>query len=95
MAFMGVLMLVSQPVKDYDTWKARYDANHQMREDAGMVERFVGRDAKKPNVVHVGLVAPSLEAAKGYLANPALLDAMARAGVADAPEIHFVLLDEK
>ena len=90
---MAVLLLASMQVKDYATWKARYDANRPMREAAGIVERFVGRDFKKANVVHVGLVAASMEAADEYLGTPKLLDAMASAGVANAPEIRFVLID--
>jgi hypothetical protein len=90
---MGVLLLVSLQVKDYAAWKARYEANRPAREAAGMVERFVGRDFKKGNVAHLGLVAPSMEAADHFLASPRLLDAMASAGVADVPEIRFVLVE--
>lgn len=89
---MSVLLLVSLPVHDYDAWKARYDANQRMREEAGIVERFVGRDAKKFNVAHVGLVAPSLEAADEFISNPKVLDAMASAGVTNVPEIRLVVL---
>jgi hypothetical protein len=89
---MAVLVLVSEEVKDYDAWKTRYEANRPMREDASLIEKFVGRDAKKPNVVHIGFLAPSLEAAKRFLSNPALRDAMASAGVTNAPDIRFVLL---
>lgn len=90
---MAVLVLISQQVKDYDAWKARYVANQPMRDKAGLVERFVGRDSKRHNLVHVGLVAPSLDAADDFLSRPQLLDAMAHAGVANVPEIRFVLLD--
>jgi hypothetical protein len=90
---MAVLVLVMHKVKDYDTWKAGFDANRSMREKAGLVDRFVGRDAKKPDVAHVGVEAPSMETINRFLSNPALLDAMASAGVAQAPEIRFVLLD--
>jgi hypothetical protein len=90
---MAVLLLVTLQVKDYDAWKARYEANRPTRDAAGMVERFVGRDYEKGNIVHLGLVAPSMEAADHFLASPKLLDAMASAGVADVPEIRFVLVD--
>ena len=90
---MAVLILVQLPVKDYGTWKARYDANKAMRDKSGVVERFVGRDAKSPNLVHVGLVAPSLEAADEFVSSPQVLDAMANAGVNNVPEIRFVLRD--
>jgi hypothetical protein len=93
MTLMRVLLLVSQQVKDYDEWKAQYLGNHRMREEAGLVERFVGQDAKKLNVAHVGLEAPSLEAANRFLSNPALLTVMSAAGVANAPDIRFVFLD--
>jgi hypothetical protein len=90
---MAILVLVSQPVKNYAAWKAGFDANRPMRERAGLAEHFVGRDAKRSNLVHVGLMAPSMEAADDFLSNPKLLDAMAMAGVADVPEIRFVVLD--
>lgn len=90
---MGVLLLVSLQVKDYAAWKARYDANRPMRETAGIAERFVGRDFKKGNVVHLGLLAPSMEAADRFVASPEVLDAMASAGVSNVPEIRFVLVD--
>jgi hypothetical protein len=93
MFVMGVLLLVSLEVKDYAAWKAGYDANRPMREAAGLVERYVGRDFKKGNVAHVGLVAPSMEAVDHFLGSPKLLDAMASAGVANAPEIRFVLVE--
>jgi hypothetical protein len=89
---MPVLVLVSHEVKDYDVWKARYDAGRAGRDKAGLVEQFVGRDAKKPNVVHVGLVASSLKEAEHFVFRPELLDAMAAAGVANAPDIRFVVL---
>jgi hypothetical protein len=90
---MGVLLLVSLQVKDYAAWKARYEANRPMREAAGIVEQFVGRDFKKGNVAHIGLRAPSMDVADHFLAEPKLLDAMASAGVANVPEIRFVLVD--
>jgi hypothetical protein len=89
---MPVLILVAHEVKDYDSWRARYDANQQARADHGMVEQFVGRDAKKPNIVHVGLMAPSLDVAKRFVSRPELRDGMASAGVADAPDIRFVMI---
>lgn len=90
---MGILVLVSQPVKNYDAWKAGYDANRPMRERCGIIEHFVGRDFKRPNLVHVGLMAPSIDVADDFLSNPKLLDAMATAGVAGVPEIRFVVVD--
>jgi hypothetical protein len=90
---MAVLMLFSHEVKDYETWKATYDANQRARTDAGLVEQFVGRDARKPNVVHIGLMAPSLDAAHQFVSRPELRDAMASAGVTNAPDIRLVIID--
>ena len=90
---MPVLMLFAHEVKDYEKWKTRFDANHPSREQAGIAEHFVGRDHKKPNVVHIGLMAPSLEAARKFVSRPELRDAMAAGGVADAPDIHFVVIE--
>jgi hypothetical protein len=90
---MPVLMIFSHQVKDWDTWKSHYDDNVQLRKEAGLEEFFVGRDAKKPNVVHVGVKAPSLEAAHKFMTKPELLDAMASAGVASAPDIRLIVVD--
>ncbi len=90
---MPVLMVFSHEVKDWDSWKSHYDDNIGLRKEAGIVDFFVGRDAKKPHVVHVGVKAPSLEAAHKFISRPELIDAMASAGVATAPEIRLILVD--
>jgi hypothetical protein len=90
---MPVLILFAHKVKDYDRWRVGFDANRQTRIDHQMVEQFVGRDSRDPNVVHVGLMAPSLDAARRFVSRPELRDGMASAGVSQAPDIRFVVIE--
>ena len=52
----------------------------------------MGRDVTKRNIAHVGLMAPTLDAAYEFVSNPGLRDAMASAGVANAPDIRLVVV---
>jgi hypothetical protein len=86
---MTAVLLLTHSVRDFDEWKKVYDAHAPARAKAGLVEMFVARDVHKPNIVHVGLAAPSVQAASSFLGEADLRDAMANAGVASAPVVHI------
>ena len=88
---MSVMLLVSHEVRDFDAWKHGFDAHRPARVAAGFVDVFVGRDASKPNLAHVGFTVPSVEAARGFLADPGLKDAMVAAGVTGAPDARILV----
>ena len=80
------MVIASHPVADFNEWKKRFDAGKANREKVGMTDRFVMRDADKPNVVIVVLEAASPEAAKKFVSDPAFkerIKAASSTGTAD------------
>ena len=87
-AEMGpVLALISHPVKDYAVWRPIYDGAEAIRQKAGVTGAEVFRDSKDPNMMVIIHRFPSLEAAQGFLSNPALKDAMMKGGVIAPPTV--------
>lgn len=81
------VLIVTQEVENYATWKGIYDNDKPNRDKARLIERFIIRDADKPNVVTVVFEAPDVGAARSFVSNPELKAAMMKAGVKPAPSI--------
>jgi hypothetical protein len=64
------VIIVSHEVANFDEWKKRFDAGKDTRKKAGLTERYVMRDANKPNFVIVVLEADSVENAKKFVSDP-------------------------
>ena len=79
------ILVITHEVKDFATWKVAYDNDKPNRDKAGLVERYLVRGADKPNVVTIVLEAPDANAARSFTTNPALKDAMTKAGVVSQP----------
>ena len=79
------ILIITHEVKDFATWKVGYDNDKPNRDKAGLVERFLGRDADKPNVVTIVLEAPDANAARSFSTNLALEDVMTKADVVSQP----------
>lgn len=90
-----VTLVVHHRVRDYDAWKPVFDEHESVRRDHGQVEHRVYRMTTDPNVVAVHNDFPSVEAARGFLADPSLAEAMARAGVEGEPGSGFLELTER
>ena len=86
-----VLAVISHPVKDYAAWRVVYDSAEPLRQKAGVTGAEVFRDPANPNQLVILHRFPSLDAANGYFGDPALKDAMTRAGVIAAPVITLAL----
>ena len=87
-ASMGpVLAVITHPVKDFAAWRVVYDSVEPLRQKAGVTGAEVFRDPKTPNLLVLIHRFPSLEAAQSFLDDPALRDAMTRAGVTAPPTI--------
>ncbi len=86
-----VLGVISHPVKDYAAWRVVYDAAEPLRQKAGVTGAEVFRDPANPNQLVILHRFPSLDAAHGYFGDPALKDAMTRAGVMAPPVITLAL----
>lgn len=81
------VIIITHEVKDFAAWKVGYDNDKPNRDKAGLVQKYVLRGAEKPNVVTVVLEAPNGKVAHDFANNPALKDAMGKAGVVSAPTI--------
>ena len=85
-----VTTILTHEVKDFTTWKKGFDDDATNRSSMGVKVTGVYQSAEKPNVVTVITEVPSMEAIKGFLANPDLKAIMEKAGVIGAPEVHIL-----
>lgn len=83
-------MLVRHRVTDFASWKTAFDAHAATRKAAGCQGATVYQEEDAPNEVTILFTWDSLAHAHGFAASADLKDTMQRAGVAGAPEIHFL-----
>lgn len=83
-------VIVRHEVKDYDTWKAAFDAHAGARAGAGIVGHAINRSRANPNVVVAYLQAQSQGKLEAFLSAPDLKQTMQKAGVVGAPDVTFV-----
>ena len=81
------VLIITHEVKDFATWKAGFDNDKATREKAGLVQRYLLRDPTNPNLVTAVFEATDAAAARSFVSNPALKDAMTKAGVMSQPVI--------
>jgi quinol monooxygenase YgiN len=87
MANGKVLAVFSHPVKDFAIWKSVYDSVEPIREKAGVTGAEVFQDPADHTKVVIIHRFQSIEAAQGFLANPALKEAMMNGGVTAPPSV--------
>jgi hypothetical protein len=81
-------------VRDYDAWRQVYDGVADVQKTGGVVEEAVYRSESDPNTVLVMHRFGTREQAHAFFeGNPALMDAMMRAGV-DAGSLRIEFFDE-
>ena len=85
-----VTLVVHHRVRDYEAWKAVFDEHETSRRSHGEIEHRVYRDLHDRNRVVVHNDFPSEEAARSFLDDPSLREAMARAGVEGEPGMSFI-----
>jgi quinol monooxygenase YgiN len=85
-----VILVVHHRVRDYDAWKLVFDEHEIVRRSHGEIEHRVYRDLNDPNRVIVHNDFPSEEAARAFLEDPSLQEAMQRAGVEGEPGVSFI-----
>ena len=81
------VIIISHEVADFGAWKKAFDAGKGNREKVGLTERYVMRDANKPNSVIVVFEAASLDHAKKFVSDPAFLARVKKASVSGMPDI--------
>jgi len=79
-------VIISHPVADFGAWKKRFDAGKETRDKAGLTQRYVMRDAARPEVVIVVFEA-SLENAKKFVSDAGFQDRVKKASRSGKAEI--------
>ena len=87
---MTVTLVVHHRVADYEAWKRVFDEHEGVRRSHGELEHRVYRDIHDRNRVVVHNDFPSEDAARSFLEDPSLKEAMARAGVEGEPGMSFI-----
>ncbi len=84
-----VTLFVRHKVEDYNNWKGVYDSIGASRQEMGVTGAAVYRDAHDPSLITVTHHFNDLDAAQAFAGSDVLKTAMARAGLAGAPDIWF------
>lgn len=86
---MGITVIVSLEVTDFDAWKVVFDADSDKREKAD-IRAIPYKDMDNPNHVHVIGTAPSKESFLTFFSNPEVQKRIKKSGVQSPPEIKFL-----
>ena len=87
---MANFMLIRHKVKDFENWKAGYDAHQPKRAEAGLTEKYLLRGSDDPNEVVALFEAQDLSRAKAFATSAELREKMQEVGVVDQPDIYFL-----
>ena len=87
---MSLFVLVRHKVRDFNAWKAGFDAHAPKRAAAGLSDKQLLRSADDANEVVIVLAAKDLNQAKAFIGSPDLRETMQAFGVADKPDIYFL-----
>jgi quinol monooxygenase YgiN len=90
-----VTLVVHHRVRDYEAWKPVFDEHEPVRRSHGEIEHRVYRDMHDPNRVVIHNDFPSEDAARAFLEDPSLKQAMEHAGVEGEPGISFIECAER
>jgi hypothetical protein len=83
-------ILIRHKVTDFAKWKQVYDAHASARQNAGLKEEHLLRNAEDPNEVILLFSTEDLDKAKTFTASDDLRQAMQKAGVSDKPDVYFL-----
>jgi quinol monooxygenase YgiN len=84
------IVLIRLNVRDYDFWRARYDAHAEARKAAGCSGTHLFRNASDLNEVIINLQWDTAENATKFLADPATQKAIEESGVVGQPNVWIV-----
>ena len=90
-----VTLVVHHRVRAYDAWKPVFDEHQGVRRSHGQLEHRIYRSPGDPNGVVIHNDPPSGEAARGFLGDPSLKDAMTRGGMIGEPGVGTAVLGER
>ena len=84
---MTTYVIVTHPVKDFDTWKSVFDKFESVRKEGGEQSAVVLRHSDDPNMVTVLNTWNSIEEFQAFFGQEELKAGMAEAGVAGPPTV--------
>jgi hypothetical protein len=82
------VLVVQHKVRDFDAWKLVFDEDESRRREHGAQRHWVYRTVEDPDDVVVAVEFPSVDAARSFVEDPGLREAMGRAGVQGEPHVH-------
>ena len=82
-----ITLVVHHFVRDFDSWKPVFDEHEEVHRSHGEVEHRIYQDIYNPNRVVIHNDFQDEEAARGFMTDPSLPDAMERGGVEGDPGI--------
>ena len=83
-------IVLTHEVKSFPEWKKVYDADEDNRTRSGLQINGLYQSTDNPNLVTLIGEAPSVEALKSFMSNPALRAGMERGGVIGMPEVKIL-----
>ena len=83
------VLVVQHKVRDFAVWKPVFDEDESRRRAHGAQRHWLYRTVEDPNDVVVAVEFPSPDAAKSFMQDRGLRDAMQRGGVEGEPHVHL------
>lgn len=83
-------VLIRHKVSDYNRWKEAFDSHLNTRKRAGETGFRLFHNADDPHEVILLLDWASSEEARRFINSDELHDAMQKAGVVGAPDVHYL-----
>ncbi len=79
-------VFVRHKVRDYDAWRPKYDGDIGRRQEAGLRDLGLFRDAEDPNMILMMWETDNLDGFNAMLGSPDLKAVMEDAGVISEPK---------
>ena len=83
-------LFIRHKVKNYGSWKSAFDRFIETRRSGGEKSYQIFHPSDDINNLYLIFEWNNLENAKKFIESPQLKEAMQKAGVIEAPEIHFL-----
>jgi quinol monooxygenase YgiN len=86
---MGVQVIVSHHVADFDAWRSVFNEHEKVRREHGGQGHALYQSTSDPGKVIIVNRFEDAAGARAFMDDPALPEVMKRAGVDSAPDIHI------
>ncbi len=83
-------VMIRHKIDDFTAWKKEFDNFADFRRSSGEKSYQVWQHDEDPNNLYLMFTWDNVDNARRFLDSSSLKDAMQRAGVIEAPEIHFL-----